>query len=193
LLLFFKKELLPSFPIEPVANPFMLVGNRSAAIVTLFGVLMAIRIFSCLALAAGALISSAPANAALKPGNYTVTITGSCDTFELTLDPDKVLVYGVHDLTACANPGTYTASGFVAKTSKTIIPPFTGAAWQVTSANDPNWIFSIDLVHMMIGVEEGTETGETGYGPAAITYTYAKANAAFAPGHPSGSRPFGSR
>jgi hypothetical protein len=146
-----------------------------------------------LALAAGALIMSAPAHAALKPGNYTITIPNSCDIFELTLDPDKVLVYGIHDLSACANPGTYASSGFVAKTNKAIIPPFTGAGWQVTSANDPNWIFSIDLVHKVLGLEEGSETGETGYGPAAITYTYAPPGAAFAPGHPSGKRPFGSR
>jgi len=155
---------------------------------------MIIKTACCLAVAFGTMILAAPADAAaLKPGNYTIAITGSCDTFELTLDADKVLVYGAHDLSACSSPGTYTASGFVAKTSKTVIPPFTGIAWQVTSANDPNWIFSIDLKNLVIGVEEGTETGETGYGPADITYTYSPPGAAFAPGHPTGAGPFGSR
>jgi hypothetical protein len=144
---------------------------------------------TALALAAAAVLTLSPAHAKLKPGNYTVTIPNSCDIFELTFDADKVLVYGIHDLSACASPGTYVASGFTASINKTVIPPFTGSAWLVTSANDPNWIFTIDLVNQVIGVEEGTQTGETGYGPAPITYTYTKPGAAFAPARPNPGKP----
>jgi hypothetical protein len=147
-----------------------------------------IRILAC---ALGALLVSGEAQARLKPGTYVISITDSCDTFKLTLDPNKYFVYGTHDLTNCSNPGSYVASGYQASINKTVIPPYTGSAWLVTSSNDPNWIFSIDLVHDLIGVVQGTATSETAAGPAAITYTYTRPGALTPLPHSTGKTAFG--
>jgi hypothetical protein len=144
-----------------------------------------------LIVAAGSLLFAAAAHAALKPGTYVITIVNSCDTFTLTLNPNKVFVFGVHDLTNCQSPGVYTANGYEASVSKAVIPPNTGKAWVVVAANEPNWLYSLDLVHGLIGVVEGTETGETGYGSATITYTYTPPGAKVPPAHRHGGALFG--
>jgi hypothetical protein len=132
-------------------------------------------------LALSAAVFSGPANAGAptKPGTYTISFTGFCDTMVVTLEADKTTLNALHGSCEGA-PTSGTADGFVATENKKIIQPLTGKNWSLDDTvyaqefGLPNFvdIFNLDLGHKTFGYYQDNGSGLVDHANGAITWNY---------------------
>jgi hypothetical protein len=141
---------------------------------------------TALAMGAGVMLSSPAYAVSIKPGNYTITLTGFCDVFTETLASDKITVSGTHSFSSCGYASA-PADGWQASMKKTVVEPDTGAFWSLNdgaatvSESDKLATFNLDLKHNVWAVYIDVGSGLLYVRSGVLSWNYSPPSAPFAP------------